>query len=114
MFLFTTASISSLKVTSTIPQAPVLRPSPPPPPQTYLPPTSHPTHNPSHTPAITPTGPIQLWQFILELLSDKNCQNFISWTGDGWEYKMTDPDEVRDITKKYLPTLSPKLNFNRN
>ena len=71
----------------------MLRPSPPP--QTYLPPTSHPTHTPTHTPAITPTGPIQLWQFILELLSDKNCQNFISWTGDGWEYKMTDPDEVR-------------------
>jgi len=46
-------------------------------------------------PAITPTGPIQLWQFILELLSDKTCQTFVSWTGDGWEFKMTDPDEVR-------------------
>ena len=45
-------------------------------------------------PAITPTGPIQLWQFILELLSDKTCQHFVSWTGDGWEFKMTDPDEV--------------------
>ena len=85
------------QVTPTVPQAPVLRPSPPPAAQTYLPPSSHPT---SQAPAITPTGPIQLWQFILELLSDKNCQNFISWTGDGWEYKMTDPDEVRrEITK---------------
>ena len=82
------------QVTPTVPQAPVLRPSPPPAAQTYLPPSSHPTHT-SQAPAITPTGPIQLWQFILELLSDKNCQNFISWTGDGWEYKMTDPDEVR-------------------
>ena len=45
-------------------------------------------------PAITPTGPIQLWQFILELLSDKTCQSFIAWTGDGWEFKMSDPDEV--------------------
>ena len=86
------------------PQAPPLRPSPPPAPTTYLPPTSshqpppHTTHT-SQTPAITPTGPIQLWQFILELLSDKNCQHFISWTGDGWEYKMTDPDEVRETTK---------------
>ena len=49
-------------------------------------------------PSITPTGPIQLWQFILELLSDKTCQHFISWTGDGWEFKMTDPDEVRNST----------------
>ena len=54
----------------------------------------------SHTPSITPTGPIQLWQFILEQLSDKTCQHFISWTGDGWEFKMTDPDEVS-------PSLNP-------
>lgn len=39
-------------------------------------------------------GPIQLWQFLLELLSDKTNQHFISWTGDGWEFKMTEPDEV--------------------
>jgi hypothetical protein len=35
-----------------------------------------------------------LWQFLLELLSDKSCQSFISWTGDGWEFKLADPDEV--------------------
>ncbi len=35
-----------------------------------------------------------MWQFLLELLTDKGCQNFISWTGDGWEFKLTDPDEV--------------------
>ncbi|XP_013772271.1 protein C-ets-2-like isoform X2 [Limulus polyphemus] len=40
------------------------------------------------------SGPIQLWQFLLELLTDKTCQGFISWTGDGWEFKLTDPDEV--------------------
>lgn len=40
------------------------------------------------------SGPIQLWQFLLELLSDKSCQSFISWTGDGWEFKLADPDEV--------------------
>lgn len=40
------------------------------------------------------SGPIQLWQFLLELLTDKSCQGFISWTGDGWEFKLTDPDEV--------------------
>lgn len=40
------------------------------------------------------SGPIQLWQFLLELLTDKTCQSFISWTGDGYEFKLTDPDEV--------------------
>ena len=40
-------------------------------------------------------GPLQLWQFLLMLLSDRSCQNFISWTGNGWEFKMTNPDEVR-------------------
>jgi len=39
-------------------------------------------------------GPLQLWQFLLLLLSDRSCQSFISWTGNGWEFKMTDPDEV--------------------
>ncbi|XP_075768095.1 protein C-ets-2 [Pelodiscus sinensis] len=42
----------------------------------------------------TGNGPIQLWQFLLELLTDKSCQSFISWTGDGWEFKLADPDEV--------------------
>uniref|UniRef100_A0A2D4NUX8 Protein C-ets-2 n=1 Tax=Micrurus surinamensis TaxID=129470 RepID=A0A2D4NUX8_MICSU len=42
----------------------------------------------------TGSGPIQLWQFLLELLTDKSCQAFISWTGDGWEFKLADPDEV--------------------
>lgn len=45
-------------------------------------------------PCFTGSGPIQLWQFLLELLMDKTCQNFISWTGDGWEFKLADPDEV--------------------
>ncbi|MGH0131277.1 UNVERIFIED_CONTAM: hypothetical protein FKN15_034881 [Acipenser sinensis] len=42
------------------------------------------------------SGPIQLWQFLLELLTDKSCQSFISWTGDGWEFKLSDPDEWCD------------------
>lgn len=41
------------------------------------------------------SGPIQLWQFLLELLLDSACRTFISWTGDGWEFKMSDPTEVR-------------------
>lgn len=42
----------------------------------------------------TGSGPIQLWQFLLELLTDRSCQSCISWTGDGWEFKLMDPDEV--------------------
>ncbi|KAJ8332815.1 hypothetical protein SKAU_G00417110 [Synaphobranchus kaupii] len=42
--------------------------------------------------AYTGSGPIQLWQFLLELLLDSACRSFISWTGDGWEFKMSDPD----------------------
>ncbi len=54
-------------------------------------------------PVVTPgNGPIQLWQFLLQLLSDKTCQGFISWTGNGWEFKMADPDEVRFIFMTYF------------
>lgn len=53
-------------------------------------------------PCFTGSGPIQLWQFLLELLMDKTCQPFISWTGDGWEFKLTDPDEVRDSGTRYI------------
>lgn len=57
---------------------------------------------PGGVPCFTGSGPIQLWQFLLELLMDKTCQSFISWTGDGWEFKLTDPDEVR-IRSKLVP-----------
>jgi len=54
----------------------------------------YPDSPPNPGPAYTGSGPIQLWQFLLELLTDKSCQHFIAWTGDGWEFKMVDPDEV--------------------
>lgn len=55
---------------------------------------TNPGGGPAGGPCFTGSGPIQLWQFLLELLTDKSCQHFICWTGDGWEFKMTDPDEV--------------------
>lgn len=39
-------------------------------------------------------GPIQLWQFLLELLLSGSAKSCITWTGDGWEFKLNDPDEV--------------------
>ncbi|XP_051971689.1 protein C-ets-2 [Xyrauchen texanus] len=59
----------------------------------------------------TGSGPIQLWQFLLELLTDSTCQNIISWTGDGWEFKLTDPDEVARRWGKRKN--KPKMNYEK-
>lgn len=59
----------------------------------------------------TGSGPIQLWQFLLELLTDKSCQGFISWTGDGWEFKLTDPDEV--ARRWGVRKNKPKMNYEK-
>uniref|UniRef100_A0A8C2G2F6 V-ets avian erythroblastosis virus E26 oncogene homolog 2 n=1 Tax=Cyprinus carpio TaxID=7962 RepID=A0A8C2G2F6_CYPCA len=56
-------------------------------------------------------GPIQLWQFLLELLTDTSCQSIISWTGDGWEFKLTDPDEVARRWGKRKN--KPKMNYEK-
>ena len=40
------------------------------------------------------SGQIQLWQFLLELLSDTANNNIITWEGTNGEFKLTDPDEV--------------------
>ncbi|KAF2367529.1 Ets domain [Trinorchestia longiramus] len=40
------------------------------------------------------SGQIQLWQFLLELLSDSTNANCITWEGTNGEFKLTDPDEV--------------------
>ncbi|XP_037028259.1 protein C-ets-2-like isoform X1 [Bradysia coprophila] len=39
-------------------------------------------------------GPTCLWKFLLELLMDQNCHRCITWTGNGWEFKLIDPEEV--------------------
>ena len=62
-------------------------------------------------PCFTGSGPIQLWQFLLELLTDKTCQSFICWTGDGWEFKMTDPDEV--ARRWGIRKNKPKMNYEK-
>ncbi|XP_071488453.1 transcriptional regulator Erg-like isoform X2 [Diadema antillarum] len=48
----------------------------------------------SRTLANPGSGQIQLWQFLLELLSDSSNANCITWEGTNGEFKMTDPDEV--------------------
>ncbi|XP_061141796.1 transforming protein p68/c-ets-1-like [Syngnathus typhle] len=59
----------------------------------------------------TGSGPIQLWQFLLELLTDRSCQSCISWTGDGWEFKLTDPDEVALLWGRRKH--KPKMNYEK-
>jgi len=63
------------------------------------------------SPCFNGSGPIQLWQFLLELLCNKSCQNIISWTGNGWEFRMIDPDEVahRWGSRKN----KPKMNYEK-
>ncbi|XP_014610225.1 PREDICTED: DNA-binding protein D-ETS-6-like [Polistes canadensis] len=39
-------------------------------------------------------GQVQLWQFLLELLSDSSNSSCIAWEGSDGEFKLTDPDEV--------------------
>ena len=73
--------------------------------------TSSPVSGQTQGPCFTGSGPIQLWQFLLELLTDKTCQNFISWTGDGWEFKMTDPDEV--ARRWGIRKNKPKMNYEK-
>jgi c-ets proto-oncogene protein len=48
---------------------------------------------------------------LLELLTDKTCQSFIAWTGDGWEFKMIDPDEV--ARRWGIRKNKPKMNYEK-
>ncbi|KAJ3597557.1 hypothetical protein NHX12_001080 [Muraenolepis orangiensis] len=57
------------------------------------------------------SGQIQLWQFLLELLSDSNNSTIITWEGTNGEFKMTDPDEV---AKRWGERKSkPNMNYDK-
>ncbi|KTF87967.1 hypothetical protein cypCar_00026606 [Cyprinus carpio] len=57
------------------------------------------------------SGQIQLWQFLLELLSDSNNAAIITWEGTNGEFKMTDPDEV---AKRWGERKSkPNMNYDK-
>ena len=57
------------------------------------------------------SGPIQLWQFLLELLLDPSCQDYISWTGNDWEFRLSDPDEV--ARRWGARKNKPKMNYEK-
>ena len=57
------------------------------------------------------SGQIQLWQFLLELLSDAANTAIITWEGTNGEFKLTDPDEV---ARKWGERKSkPNMNYDK-
>lgn len=57
------------------------------------------------------TGQIQLWQFLLELLSDASLSTIIAWEGTNGEFKLIDPDEV---ARKWGERKSkPNMNYDK-
>ena len=57
------------------------------------------------------TGQIQLWQFLLELLSDASLAAIIAWEGTNGEFKLIDPDEV---ARKWGERKSkPNMNYDK-
>ncbi|ESO83336.1 hypothetical protein LOTGIDRAFT_222728 [Lottia gigantea] len=53
-------------------------------------------------------GQIQLWQFLLEQLTDKDSRNIISWVGDEGEFKLIHPEMVAQLwgRRKNKPTMN--------
>lgn len=53
-------------------------------------------------------GHTQLWQFLLELLTDKHNRNIIAWQGTEGEFKLTDPEQVAQLwgARKNKPTMN--------
>lgn len=53
-------------------------------------------------------GQIQLWQFLLELLTDKDCREVIQWIGDEGEFKLNNPEMVAQLwgQRKNKPTMN--------
>lgn len=57
------------------------------------------------------SGQIQLWQFLLELLSDSRNAPSITWEGTNGEFKLIDPDEV---ARKWGERKSkPNMNYDK-
>uniref|UniRef100_A0A1B0BBF1 ETS domain-containing protein n=1 Tax=Glossina palpalis gambiensis TaxID=67801 RepID=A0A1B0BBF1_9MUSC len=53
-------------------------------------------------------GQVQLWQFLLEILTDREHVDIIEWVGDDGEFKLTDPERVARLwgEKKNKPAMN--------
>lgn len=56
-----------------------------------------PTSSVSTDKSSTSSGQIQLWQFLLELLTDKHNKHIIEWQGNDGEFKLTNPEMVAQL-----------------
>lgn len=53
-------------------------------------------------------GQVQLWQFLLEILTDSEHTDIIEWVGTDGEFKLSDPDRVARLwgEKKNKPAMN--------
>lgn len=53
-------------------------------------------------------GQVQLWQFLLEILTDREHVDIIQWVGEDGEFKLTDPEKVARLwgEKKNKPAMN--------
>lgn len=60
------------------------------------------------SPLLGNNGQIQLWQFLLELLTDKDARDCISWVGEEGEFKLNQPELVAQKwgQRKNKPTMN--------
>lgn len=62
--------------------------------QTTLPPSPEGSNLP---PFPAGRGPIQLWQFLLDLLLSPDKQHMIHWTGNGYEFCILQPEDIAKL-----------------
>lgn len=62
--------------------------------QTPLPPSPEGSNLP---PFPAGRGPIQLWQFLLDLLLSPDKRHMIDWTGKGYEFRILQPEEIAKL-----------------
>ncbi|KAG0422496.1 hypothetical protein HPB47_001680 [Ixodes persulcatus] len=53
-------------------------------------------------------GQIQLWQFLLEMLTERDSREYIQWIGDEGEFKLNNPEMVAQLwgLRKNKPTMN--------
>lgn len=53
-------------------------------------------------------GQIQLWQFLLEMLTERDSREYIQWVGDEGEFKLNNPEMVAQLwgLRKNKPTMN--------
>ncbi|XP_035668525.1 GA-binding protein alpha chain-like isoform X3 [Branchiostoma floridae] len=56
-------------------------------------------------------GQIQLWQFLLELLTDRDSRDVISWVGENGEFKLNQPEIVAQ--KWGMRKNKPAMNYEK-